>query len=173
MVFHSMYPSHFTYSFFSWQTRGFPPTPCCYPCWQWTRCPARSGPVHSFSGLWSCWARRALLVHKYWRALSCWGEQSVPDHPSYEDSPFSLSLPVFGIIHLCDWQSDEYKVVSCFCSLNTSEVEIVSLLVEISLLWISCLYSFLICLLDSITFSYHILDVISLFHFNTVKIRPF
>ena len=66
--------------------------------------------------------------------LSCVADQSVPYQPAYGDSPSSPSLPVFGIICVSDWQSDEYEVVSCFCFLNTSEVDRFFLLVEIPLL---------------------------------------
>lgn len=89
-------------------------------------------------------------------------------------SPLPLHLcqcSVFSLSHV--WQSDEYKVACFWFFWKTSEVILLYLLVEISLLWISYLYALPVCLFDSLTFSWNELAINSLIHFDTVKIHPF
>lgn len=101
---------------------------------QWTWCPAPLGlPLVSLGDVSSCGVAEPQGLHLFTDVGKCcpaWGT-SLSASASMWGFPL---LSIFSSVwwyYLSDWQSDEYKVVSCFCFLNTSEVDRLFLLVEI------------------------------------------
>ena len=112
---------------------------CCHPCW---------GCGHGVLPLWVCpwfpWEMSPaveLLSHRGFTCSQMLANAILlggPACPGYLGEGTSMwGFPLLSIFssvwwyYLSDWQSDESQVVSCFCFLNTSEVDRLFLLVEI------------------------------------------
>lgn len=139
MVFHILRLSHFVFLLLVTGVGlfGVSPRPFCHLC---------GGSGHGVLPVWACpqflWEMSIAGEFLSQRGFTCsqmLANAIVRGGPVCPLSASVWGFPLLSIFasvwyYLCLWQSDEYKVVSYFCFLNTSEVDRFFLLVEIPFL---------------------------------------